>query len=58
MKNSFAQRVQTPLAESVTEKIKRLEAENRELKSTVSIIGKRTESEIITEPSTESSSLD
>ena len=58
MKTSFMKRSQNSLAESVTEKIKRLELENQELKSTVSIIGKRTESEIIDESSSESTSLD
>jgi len=35
------------VTESATEKIKRLEIENKDLKNTVSMLGKRTESEII-----------
>lgn len=47
MKSSFVKRTQTTVSESVTEKIRRLEMENKELKSTVSILGTRTESELI-----------
>jgi hypothetical protein len=45
MKAAFAKRSNTNLTESVTEKIKRLEAENLKLKKTMSFLGDETESQ-------------